>query len=332
MRTPLQRIRIGGVLLAMIVAVAIVGFALLGYSWIDAMWIVAITISGVGYGETSNATIQVKLLMISVIVFGMSAAIYTIGGFLQLITEGEIERLLGTRRMTKEIGRLNDHVIICGYGRMGQLLAQTFKSRKRPFVVIENDQDRVDEARTAEVPCISGDATDEGVLEQARIGQAKSLVTALPTDADNVFITLTARNLCDKLQIVARAEHESTAKKLRQAGADKVVMPAIIGAQQMVRLITRPTTADLMELVAESTNLDVELDEIELPPDGALTGVTVRETEAHRRHRLLVLAVKQPDGTMVFSPDADYVFKPGDIVIIMGGVDDMATFRREYKV
>ena len=332
MKTPLERIRIGFVLLAIIVVVSILGFGYLGYPWLDAIWMVVITISGVGYSERSGTTPEVKWLMIAVIVFGMSAAIYTIGGFLQLITEGELERLLGTRRMTREIERLKDHVIICGFGRMGQRLAETFHGRHREFVVIENDSERIEEARNCDLPCIAGDATDENVLLDAGIKRAHALVTALPTDADNVFITLTARNLSDRLQIVARAEHSSTDKKLRQAGANKVVMPAIIGAQQMVRMITRPTTADLMELVAESTNLDVELDEIKVPAEGPLSGVTVCETEAHRRHRLLVLAVKQADGNMVFNPDAEYTFKGGDIVIVMGGVDDMDRFRRQYEV
>lgn len=330
MRAPLHRIRLGAMVLAVIFVAAVAGYHALGYDWLDAVWMVVITISSVGYGEDTDSDASVKMLSIAVIVFGLSAAAYTIGGLLQMITEGELERALGHRRMTRDIKRLKDHVVICGFGRMGEMLARDLKSMRRLFVIVDNDLDRISEAESHRYLCLSGDATEEETLRQAGIESARSLVTGLPNDAASVFITLTSRNLNPNLQIIARAEHPSTEKKLRQAGADRVVMPALVGARQMARLITRPSTADLMELVAETSFLDYELDEIAVPDDSKLARVTVRETEAHRRHRLLVVAVKEKDGNMVLNPDAEYTFKSGDVVIFMGHTEDIARFRKEY--
>jgi len=316
--------------LTVIFVAAVLSYHALGYDWLDAVWMVVITVSSVGYGEQSEANPETKMLSIAVIVFGLSAAAYTIGGLLQMITEGELERALGRRKMTRDIERLKDHVVICGFGRMGEMLARDLKSMRRLFLIVDNDSERIADAETHRYLCLSGDATEEETLREAGIERASSLVTGLPNDAASVFITLTSRNLNPNLQIIARAEHPSTEKKLRQAGADRVVMPALVGARQMARLITRPSTADLMELVAETSFLDYELDEIAVPDDSKMAQVTVRETEAHCRHRLLVVAVKEKDGNMVLNPDAEYRFKSGDIVIFMGHTEDISRFREEY--
>lgn len=334
MKSPLTRIRVGAICLGIILVVATCGYRVSGEhdSWIDALFMVVITISSVGFSEISRSTPRLQLFTIGVIVFGISATAYTIGGFLQMMTEGEIDRALGRRRMTRGIDRLDAHVIICGFGRIGQNLAQELQRQHRPFVVVEHDSDRIAEAREFGYLLINGDATEEDVLVAARVEQAKTLVTALPSDAANVFITLTSRNLNKDLMIIARGEYVTTEKKLLQAGANRVVMPAVIGARQMATMITRPSTADLMELVADRTILDVELDEVPVPKGNRLIGCTVRDAEAHRRHRLLFVAVKKPAGEMIFNPDADYAFGELDVVIVMGRVEDIENFRSEYGV
>ncbi len=169
-------------------------------------------------------------------------------------------------------------------------------------------------------------------MEQVGIRRAKSLVTSLPSDADNVFITLTARNLNPDVQIIARAEQRSSEKKLLQAGANRVVMPAATGAVQMAQMITRPAAADFFELLADRTKIDLELDEVQVPAGGNLIGKTVGESETHSRHRLLVLAVKPPDGPMLFNPAADYRFGEGDTLIVMGDTADIDQFEREFQL
>lgn len=317
--------------LVTVFAIAVIGYRVLGeMEWIDALWMVVITVSTVGYGERSQLGPELQLFTIGVILFGMTAAVYTFGGLFQLMLEGELERVIGRRRMEKEIQQLDRHILICGFGRMGQNLADELKTRKRAIVVIDKDEKAVEEARELGVLSVEGDATEEEVLRSLHIDKAKTLVAALPSDAESVFITLTARNLNPEIQIIARAEQPSTEKKLRQAGADRVVMPTVIGARQMVRMITRPTTADLIELVNESSFTELELEEFLIEPGSELVGVTVRETEALRRHRLLVVAIKDQQGRLTFSPTADLKFTAGDTVMLMGHAEDIEKFCKEF--
>lgn len=333
--TPIDRIRDGALIFAGTLLVATLGYRFLfRRSWIDSLYMVVITVTSVGYGDSHDGqppSDPERLFTIAVIVIGVTAGVYTIGGFLQMITEGEVQRALGLRKMTRGIQRLSDHVIICGFGRIGQILAHDLERQEQDFVLIENDPERVTEATARYYLVINGDATEEAVLHNAGIERAKSLVSSLPSDADNVFITLTARNLRPDIQIIARAEKRSSEKKLVQAGANRVVMPASTGAIQMAQMITRPTTADFFELVADRTQLDLELDEI-CVRHGTLVGKSVAEAEAHRRHRLLVLAIKQADGNMVFNPGADYVFREGDTLVVMGGKQDIDSFQQQYQL
>ena len=331
MQTPLDRVRFGAIVAAVAIVLATIGYHTLGdYAWSEALWMVIITISTVGYSENSQASTAVQLLTVAVIVVGMSSAVYTLSGFFQLVLEGELERSLGVRRMTRQIEELRDHVIICGMGRSGRNLAHELRQRGRDFVVVEKDESRVEELSALDSPILCGDATEEIVLRKAGIERAQAIVSSLPSDADNVFITLTARDINPNLLIVASAAHESTAKKLHQAGAQKVVMPARISAIQISRMILHPSTADLMELVAESSYLDLELDELSVEQYSGLIGVTVRETEAHRKHKLLVVAVRREGGELIFNPDAEYAFSPKDIAIVMGSRAQIDVFRSLY--
>jgi len=332
MHRPRNRLWLGVLFFAVVLLAAVCGFRYFGYSWIDSLYMVTITLSTIGYGERSNASPEQKLFTILVIVFGLTAAGYAIGGVAQTFFSGEIERLLGQQRMTRDIERLEGHTIVCGYGRIGEILAADLARHHQPFVVIDSDKDRLEQARTKNYLVVHGDATDDETLLKAGAARAGSLITALPNDASNVFITLTARNLNRDLRVIARAEHSSSEKKLRQAGASRVVMPATMGAQQMVRMITRPSTADLMDVIRDHSNMDLELDEISVPQACKLIGVSVQESEAHREHNLLVLAVKQLSGKMIFHPAADYTFQAGDVAIVLGDVENITRFRNQYSV
>ena len=331
-QTPLVRVRKGAIVLLAAVGLGTLGYRYIAdYGWIESVWMVFITISTVGYAERSQTVASVQLVSMAVILVGMSSAVYTFSGFVQLALEGELERTLGVRRMSRQIDKLRDHVIICGMGRSGRNLAVNLKNRRRDFVLVDNDDEKIEEATELGFAVIDGDATDEVVLRRAGIDHAQALVSVLPSDANNVFITLTAREMNPDLLIIANAEQESTAKKLHQAGAQKVVMPARVSALQMSRMILHPSTADLMELLAESSYLDLESDELEVDLHKTLIGVTVRETEAHRKYKLLVVAVRQGDGHMVFNPAAEYMFAPGDIVILLGHREHIDHFRAQYK-
>jgi len=251
-----------------------------------------------------------------------------------MITEDEVQRALRNRRITRGIDQLSGHVIVCGMGRTGEILAQELTSFEEPFVVIDNDPAKTelageDLARLV----VTGDATEEGTLETAGITRAKTLISVLPSDADNVFITLTARNLNPKLQIIAKAELRSSEKKLRQAGADRVVMPPVIGGRRMARMVTRPTTARWIDLFTDrSATMGIELDELVIAEQGGLVGKSVADAAVHRDHNLLILAVEHVDGSMDFNPGGNYVFQPNDTVILVGSREDTEAFRKSLKV
>jgi voltage-gated potassium channel len=326
------RLRKGALVLGIVMILSVCGYRLFGYDWVAAIYMVVITIASVGYGETSNVSTNQQIFTIFVILFGLLATGYTLGGLAQMLFEGELERVLGIQRMNREIENLQQHTILCGYGRTGQLLASELKRHNKRFVVVEHTLASYQQAVENDYLAIHGDATEDKTLLNAGLLRASSLISGLPNDAANVFITLTARNLNKDIQIIARAEFASTEKKLRQAGADRVVLPATIGAQQMVRMITRPSTADLMDLIAQQGNLDLELDEIHVPVASKLIGVTVSDSEAHREHHLLVLAIKQVNGKMIFHPAGDYRFQSQDTIIVLGDSEKILRFRQQYAV
>jgi len=225
--------------------VATVGYVLAGWNWIDAVYMVTITIFGVGYGEVRPIEDPwLKFFTIGVIFAGCSSLIYVIGGIVQMLAEGEIERMLGVRTRSREIEQLSDHNIVCGYGRIGQMLAAELANEGEPFVIIDRESDRARKAIEEGYLAMEGDAVNEDVLQQAGLFRAKTLSTVLPDDATNVFITLTVREMCDSIRVIARAESPCTEKKLLRSGASSVVMPAAIGAVRIAQLATAVNVED----------------------------------------------------------------------------------------
>ncbi len=332
MSSPLRRVRTGALVLVGVFAASVVAYRLAGRTWLDAVYMVIITVSTVGYGEASVLSTGQRWITMGVIVFGISAAVFTLGGFLQMMMEGEIERALHVGRTSRAIDKLSGHIVLCGFGRIGKILAEQLATKRHEFVIIERDPEVLAEAQQLGYLVLAGDATEEPMLIGAGVERARTLVTALPNDAANVFITLTARDLNRGLQIIARGELPSTEKKLIQAGANRVVLPAAIGALRMAAMITRPSAVELMELVAGQSVLDVEVDEIPIRTGSSLVGKTVLEAEARRRHGLLVVAVRQATGNMVFNPGAEVVFQPDDAILVMGRLEDIDRFRRDHAL
>jgi len=329
MKTPLRRIQVGAFVLVLIFVVAVLVYHWRGdYSWLDAVWMVVITISSVGYGERSeldDPALQVFTILL--IVFGISAAAYTVRGFMQTLFEGEFERALEGRKMKREIEGLKNHVVICGFGRTGVMLATDLKSQGHELVVIDNEAERLEEAKNSGCLYVGGNATEEDVLVAAGVRQAGTVISALPHDAENVFIVLTCRDLNPDVRIISRADHVNTKRKLLQAGADRVVMPAVIGAQQMTRLVTRSSTAEFIHLVSDKENLDVELDEIEVLEGSSLVGKTIGDSQIGQQFRLLVVGVKQVNGPIRFNPQADHLLELNDVLIVLGQLGDIQAFR-----
>jgi voltage-gated potassium channel len=332
MTSPLKRLRVGLVVLAVVFLVAAAGFWLAGWSVLDSVYMVVVTMSTVGYRPVGTMTPLLKVFDMAVIVVGGITAVYIVGGLLQMMAEGEIHRALGLRRVTREIKRLREHVILCGFGRVGEILAQELHRREKPFVVVENDPERLGDAASLSYLALNHDATEEEALRAAGVDRASTLATTLPRDADNVFITLTARDLNPKITIIARGEFPTTEKKLLQAGADRVVMPAAAGALRMAAMITRPAALELIEVVAGRQIAEVEVDEVTIAARSPLVGMTVRDSQTRSRHGLLIVAFRRAGGKLEFNPGGDALFEAGASVLVLGRQADIDRFRAEYQI
>lgn len=322
----------GVTLLVGVCAAAVVGYMLAGWPFHDAIYMVVITVFAVGYGEVEPITTwPLRGLTIGLIVAGYGAVIYTVGGFIQLVVDGELNKALGVRRMHREIDQLEGHTIICGYGRMGTTLAAELRASGHPFVAIDTlggastlaDDDQG-------MLIIHGDATEEEVLERAGIHRASVLATVMSDDATNVFVTLTAREMNPDLTIIARGEQRQTERKLRSCGADTVVMTTTIGAARISQLILRPSAEELLDALSDGSGAGQDLDQIglrfdELPIDGSspLAYKTLAEIEVRGAHGYLIVGIRGADGETVMHPPATHTIEPGDVVVVLGYHDDI---------
>jgi voltage-gated potassium channel len=227
---------------------------------------------------------------------------------------------------------LHDHVIIVGFGRMGSLICEELSAAGVPFIVIERSAERLAEIQRRGHLGFIGDATEEKVLQDAGLERAKALVTVVPSDADTVFITLTARQMVPGVQIVARAELPSTQRKLLQAGANHVILPAAIGAHRIASLLTNPGVVEFVELVTHRSSLAIDMDEFPIPAGSTLAGRTLRDADIGRRTGVIVVAVKRADGRVEFPPTGDEAFAPGDSIVMLGRRANLTQFREEYKI
>jgi voltage-gated potassium channel len=307
-----RRVALGALVLVLVSMFGAAGYMVAGWSLVDALYMVVITVFSVGYGEVRALDPAMRVFTMVIIVAGCSSLIYILGAVFQLIAEGELNRVMGTKRMEKKLDKLVDHIIVCGYGRMGRILCQQLAHQGVPLVVIDNDPQRRDEALAAGYIALCADATRDAVLQSAGVGVARSLATVLSSDALNVFITLTARGLNPKLQIVARGELPSTESKLKQAGADHTVLPAAIGAQRIAHVLTRPSVvqfferADLGALEQELLTIGIEIHQFQVTGSSSVIRKTVTELENSGDGGFVVVAVRRAGGSLVRNPKRDF--------------------------
>lgn len=340
MPSPFQRIRVGFGVLAVICLVAVGGYVTAGWSPMDALYFVVITIFGVGYGEVQPVqSPQLRMFTILVIVSGSAASIYTVGGFIQMLTEGEIKRALGARRITMGIEKLEGHTLICGYGRIGRILAAELHGAQKPFVVLDIDLEKIREAEAAGFLVVQGDAASDSILLKAGIMRARALATVLPNDAANVFITLTASELNPGLEIIARAEDPATERKLLRSGATRVVLPAAIGAVRIAHLLVRSSAESLLEEAGTRASLNEELnqiglqfDELRIPKGSPLDGHTLADIEVKGHRGFLIVALRKVGGEMLLNPGGDTPLAADDTVIVVGHRDDLPKLVQRYTL
>ena len=318
-------VRVAVFMLAVWVA-ATVGYVEAGWSFQDALYMVTLTVFTVGYGEVHPIdTPLLHIVTMGTMVLGCTGMIFFTGALVQFFTLLPLQEIFGDRRVHIEIDKLEGHIIVCGFGRIGVELAKALKDGGAAFVVLEQNEQRVAQARAAGYLCVQGDATSEAALEEVGINRARALATVLPNDAANVFITLSARNMNREIEIIARGDAVSTERKLVHAGANKVVLPTHIGAERIAEIILFPETSRFVrespvmrEMERSLRNLGLVVEVVVVPEKGALTNLTIEQIETRGHGAFFIVQVNRREGDVITGPAKDTRIEPGDGVVVVG--------------
>ncbi|MCL4476460.1 MAG: potassium channel protein [Nitrospirae bacterium] len=283
----------------------------------DALYMTITTITTVGYREVHDLSDTGRVFTLVLIVFGVGTILYTLNNAARIVIEGEIQEIFGRRKLEKKIKGLKNHYIVCGYGRMGRVIGKELKEKGAKFVVIERETMSPD-TLDADMLSVKGDATKDEVLKEAGIERAKGLISVLPTDAENLYVVLSARVLNPDMNIVARAGEEGSEQKLLRAGADRVVSPYHIGGLRIAHTVLKPSVVDFIEFATRSGNIDLQMEEIYVHEGASIAGTTLDECGIGRELGIIIVAIKRVGGDMKFNPTFRTTIKPGDILIALG--------------
>lgn len=298
-----------------------------GLGWFDAFYTALLSITPLGHGlmpplSRAGREVNALLLVCGVGVVGYAASIAT-----RFVFEGELGRVFWRRKVERRVGRMEGHYVLCGHGRVGRTVAEELRRHRAPFVIIERNDAAVRERVEAGDDVIVGDATDERVLAQAGVARAAGLVAALESDADNTYVTLTAREMNPGIRIVARTSDETAAARLRRAGADRTIAPTIIGGREMAQHLLTPAVIDFIHLATGKQNVELEMQEIHVLAGSSLCGVPFSESPIRREHGVIVVAINRPGGESIFNPDSGCVVGEGDTMICLGHPDRLAAMQ-----
>lgn len=321
-------------LLSALVVIGVIGFRILShYSWVDALYMTVITITTVGFGEVQplddNAKIfTVFLILASVIILGYAITVITE----YIISKNNFEEL-NKKKMQKKIDSLKSHIIICGYGRNGKQAAKKLIAYKKPFVIIEQNKEIVDKFQSALVPFVLGNANEDEVLIQAGVNRASTLISALPNDANNLFVVLSARQINSKLNIISRASEETSYNKLKLAGANNVILPDKIGGDHMASLVVVPDLLEFIDnlsIVGDSTT-NIEEIAVELLYDTSEIK-TIKDLDLRRNTGCNVIGYKDNNGFYVVNPSADQELIPNSKIIVLGRPEQIQKLNSTYNL
>ena len=289
-----------------------------GWSFLDAIYMTVITLATVGYGEVHEVSPTGRIFTVFLIFTGVGFFLYVAGNVVQFVVEGRIRHILGRRVLDKQISKLKDHFIVCGYGRMGRALCSYLIQRYLDVVVIEQNVGRVPVMDNDGILYLVGEATDEAILLKAGIKRARGIIPVLGSDADNVFLVLIAKRLNPDIFVVARANQNESEKTLYDAGTDKVVSPFALGGRRMAHAILRPTVIHFLELAFADDDTDIHVEEFPVSAASKLIEVPLSESGLRQDLDLIILSVKKADGSMCFNPKASHQLEAGDTVVAVG--------------
>jgi voltage-gated potassium channel len=322
--TTRTRIRLALILLSCVVLLGTIGFHIIeSWDWFDGFYMTLTTMTTIGYGEIHPLSHVGRVFNSFLIVAAVIAGGFTIATLSQALLEFEFGKAFGRRRMERELARVSGHYIICGAGRVGRTVARQLLARGQTCVMIERDPARAGWAQEEKIPVIVGNASSEEILQKARIDRARGLVAAVSSDAENLYIVLTARGFRSDLKIIARASEEEATSKLLRAGASQVLSPYYFIGHRIAQLLLRPNVLDFIDTAIGTERLDIEIGEVRVPPHSALVGKTMEDSAIRQHAGVIILAVKSAAGAMTFNPPQAAVIQSGDCLIVIGGDDQL---------
>ncbi|MHC4956987.1 MAG: potassium channel family protein [Planctomycetota bacterium] len=316
----LRYVGLGFLVFCFLLMLGTLGYRVAGLSWLDSLYQTVVTMTTVGYGDLAPS---VKPFTITLILFGTLSLAVMVSLLTGLVVETRIEDVIGRRKMENTIRKLNNHVIVCGFGRLGRKAAEELLRKGSPVVVIESDPAKAEAAREIGCPVIEHDATEEEALTAAGIEQADGLLSTLGSDADNVYVTLTAKQVHPEAKVVTIAANERARSKLSAAGADEIVMPYQVGGNWMAQAVTSPAVADFLKIATGDNPVDFFMDEQTLKGTSQLCGQALKETPIRQKLGVIVVAVRHPDGRLVTNPAPDILLKAGDVLVSLGQRDSL---------
>jgi voltage-gated potassium channel len=312
--------------LGLAVITGTVGFMLVeGYPLFDAFYMTLITISTVGYHEIHPLSHAGRIFNSFLIIFGVTTMFFAIGAMTQSIIELELGEYFGKRRAKRMIDKLEKHFIICGFGRVGRNAAHELKRAGVPFVIVDKNPERVEKAMMAAMLAVAADSTRDDTLRSVGVERARGLVSALATDADNLFVILSAKNLNPNLYVATRAGEEEAEDKLRRAGADAVFAPYTTAGYRLAQAVLRPHVFQFFDVATKSMGLDVIIEQVRVPESSEYVSRSLEQTNIRRDLGVIVLAIRKGDGRMVFNPPAETVISGSDHLIVMGEPKNLRT-------
>lgn len=326
----LARLKWPLLIVALVVAVGTSGYALIeGWSLFDSLYMTIITVGTVGFGETHPLSVPGRAFTMVLILAGVGALGYSLAQFIDFLLEGHLTGFLEGRRMHKRIEHLSGHTIVAGFGRVGSVACDSLHDEGADFVIVDADERACDEAREAGWLAINGDATEEDVLLAAGVERAGSVITALSGDAENLFVTVTARGLNPDAFIVARSSHASTEPKLLKAGANRTITPNVIGGRRMAAMVLRPTVSEYLDIVTQGDGVEYRLQEVELSAHSVFSGKTLAEARIREITGAQVVAVVGRDGAVDGNPGPDTVVSAGEKLVVLGTIKAVETLAAE---
>jgi voltage-gated potassium channel len=300
------------------------GYVLIeGWNAWDAFYMTVTTVTTVGYKEVHPLSRAGEVFTVFVLIAGVGTALYTFTLFATAMVEGGLHHQLERWRRDRMIDQLRDHFIVCGYGRIGSIICDEFARQSIPYVVVERDGERVQDVLHLGGLAVEADASSEEVLTRLHVDSARGLIAAVGTDAENVYIVLTARVMRPDLYILGRAETEDAERKLLKAGANRVVSPYRIGARELAQTALRPAVVDFFELATRAGNLELAIEQVTIVDGSALAGSTIIQANVRQRFGAIVVGIQRRQGRMEFNPPGDAVMYAGDQLVVLGRVEGL---------